>query len=180
MSEANVPAQHPQAGEEPRFPPPHGDAGGPSHPSGPPAKGSAPPGGLSGHEAPAALEPPTLEIVGGKGRIWRVRDRRTFAALRGSGRYLRRGPITVTFLSGDPGTPPRLAYAVGRRVGTAVARNRLRRRLRAAVATAGALRSGAYLVGAGPEAARLSFGELRESLCEALEAVARLPDKERR
>jgi ribonuclease P protein component len=100
-------------------------------------------------------------------------------ALRERGRYLRRGPITVTFLDGDPGTPPRFAYAVGRRVGTAVARNRLRRRLRAAVATAGSLRPGAYLVGAGPEAARLSFGELRDTLCEALEAVARLPEKGR-
>jgi len=34
-------------------------------------------------------------------------------------------------------------------------------------------------VGAGPEAARLPFGELRETLWEALEAVARLPDRQR-
>jgi len=112
-------------------------------------------------------------------RIWRIRDRRTFVALRERGRYLRRGPITVTFLGGDPGSPPRFAYAVGRRVGTAVVRNRLRRRLRAAVATAGTLQPGAYLVGAGPEAIGLSFGELRDILCEAMEAVVRLPDKER-
>jgi ribonuclease P protein component len=179
MSETHLPTKHAQAGEEPRLPPPHVDTSGTGHPPGAPPQGPPPPGELSGHRvAPADPSPPQAGIAG-RSRIWRIRDRRTFAALRGSGRYLRQGPITVTFLSGDPGTPPRFAYAVGRRVGTAVARNRLRRRLRAAVATASALRSGAYLVGAGPEAARLSFGELRKTLCEALEAVARLPDRQR-
>ena len=53
---------------------------------------------------------------------------------------------------GPRSEPPRVAYAVGRRVGGAVARNRVRRRLRAATrAHAGELEPGrAYLVGARP------------------------------
>jgi ribonuclease P protein component len=49
----------------------------------------------------------------------------------------------------------RLAFAVPRRVGTAVVRNRVRRRLRAGfaeLAAAGAVPSGTYLLGVGPEA----------------------------
>lgn len=53
-------------------------------------------------------------------------------------------------------------------------RNRLRRRLRAVVSElAPRLAPGAYLVGAGPEAASLSFGELQAIVTEAFEAVAR-------
>ena len=59
--------------------------------------------------------------------------------------------------------PPRVAYAVGRHVGGAVARNRLRRRLRAVVRDeAVALDAGrAYLIGAAPAALRAPYRELR-------------------
>lgn len=55
-----------------------------------------------------------------------------------------------------------MAYQVGKRVGGAVARNRLRRRLREAVRGQRALlRPGAaYLVGAAPEAAEWTAAEL--------------------
>jgi ribonuclease P protein component len=63
-----------------------------------------------------------------------------------------------------------VAYAIGRNVGGAVQRNRLRRRLRAVMSAQGAkLRSGTYLVGAGPGATSLSFEELKESVTRALE-----------
>jgi ribonuclease P protein component len=63
-----------------------------------------------------------------------------------------------------------VAYAVGRPVGTAVARNRLRRRLRAIVTeTASSLPVGAYVVRAGPEALRLNFDELKVAMGRALE-----------
>lgn len=76
-------------------------------------------------------------------------------------------------MPGAPTDPPRVAYAVGRKVGGAVVRNRLRRRLRAVVAELGpALQPGAYLVGAGPEAAPLSFGELQAIMTELLQATA--------
>jgi ribonuclease P protein component len=67
-----------------------------------------------------------------------------------------------------------VAYAIGRRVGGAVVRNRLRRRLRAIVAElAPELVPGAYLVGAAPEAASLSFGELKAIVSHALKAVGK-------
>jgi ribonuclease P protein component len=64
--------------------------------------------------------------------------------------------------------PARVAYAVGRRAGSAVARNRVRRRLRAAVAHhADHLRPGAaYLVGSGPETLTMPFDELVRRLGE--------------
>ena len=78
---------------------------------------------------------------------WRVRDRATFDALR-AGRRGHAGPVRVSWVpESGAGTPPRVAFAVGRRVGSAVARNRVRRQLRAVVAElAPDLAPGAYLV----------------------------------
>jgi len=85
---------------------------------------------------------------------------------------VRKGPITVTFAPAVKPAPPQVAYAIGRRVGGAVVRNRLRRRMRAIVAdTAGELAPGAYLVGVAPEATTLSFGELKTIVLQALQAV---------
>jgi ribonuclease P protein component len=104
--------------------------------------------------------------------VWRVRDRATFLALHSSRRRVRRGSITVTFAPGAPTDPTQVAYAIGRKVGGAVVRNRLRRRLRAIVAELeSALAPGAYLLGATAEAAGLSFGELRVVVSEAMQAV---------
>jgi ribonuclease P protein component len=101
-----------------------------------------------------------------------LRGRAAFAALR-RGRRLRRGPITVTWADRDPEGPPRVAYAVGRRVGGAVVRNRIRRRLRAVVRDIGAdLAPGAYLIGAGAEAASLPYDELKATVSEAARAVS--------
>jgi ribonuclease P protein component len=97
---------------------------------------------------------------------WRIRDRATFAALRG-GRRGHAGPVRVTWVPGVDDAPPRVAYAVGRRVGSAVARNRIRRQLRAVVAELAAeLAPGAYLVAyrSGPPAA---FAELRRHVVAA-------------
>lgn len=78
----------------------------------------------------------------------------------------------MTWASG--GERPRVAYAVGRRTGNAVARNRLRRRLRALIGeVAGELRPGAYLIAAGPAATTLDIGDLRRTLHTALN---QLPD----
>lgn len=61
-----------------------------------------------------------------------------------------------------------MAYAVGRRTGGAVQRNRIRRRLRAAIRRTGdQLRPGtAYLVGAGAEVLTVPFDELAATLAE--------------
>jgi ribonuclease P protein component len=85
--------------------------------------------------------------------------------------------VTVTFLVDGAGNPPRVAYAVGRKVGPAVVRNQVRRRLRAAVAElhqgpVGPLPPGAYLVGAGPSAAAMPLSELKASLSRAMHEVS--------
>lgn len=80
--------------------------------------------------------------------------------------------MTVTFVAGTSNAPPRVAYAISRKVGGAVVRNRLRRRLRAIVARPDrAWPSGDYLIAVRPEAAALSFDELREHVTQAMEAA---------
>jgi ribonuclease P protein component len=66
-----------------------------------------------------------------------------------------------------------VAYSVSKRVGSAVVRNRLRRRLRAAVAAhRRQLRPGtAYLFGAGPEAAGASWADLEAAVADLVERV---------
>jgi ribonuclease P protein component len=78
----------------------------------------------------------------------------------------------MSWVPGDPDEPPRVGYVVGRRVGPAVVRNRLRRRLRALMRqNAPRLQPGAYLIGAGPEAAGLSFPQLEGLVGRLIEAV---------
>lgn len=73
----------------------------------------------------------------------------------------------------DPsGTTVRVSYAIGRRVGPAVVRNRVRRRLRALVAAA-PLAPGRYLVSATALAATADAQELRQSLEGAFERLLR-------
>ena len=108
------------------------------------------------------------------GQVWRIRDRATFEQLRTTGRHLRKGPVTVWWVAGDPAVPPRVAFAVGRAVGNAVQRNRLRRRLRAILSDRDhKWRAGAYLIGVAPPAATLPWDDLRAIVIEALDAVSR-------
>ncbi len=76
-----------------------------------------------------------------------------------------------------PGDGVRVAYAIGRPVGGAVLRNRVRRRLRAVVAefdrNDGLLEPGAYLIAAGREAADLPFETLRADVRRAIDRVHR-------
>jgi ribonuclease P protein component len=79
----------------------------------------------------------------------------------------------VTWLPGRAGEPPALAFAIGRAVGNAVVRNRLRRRRRALFGELSTeLRPGTYLVSAGPAAANLDYGDLRRIVCTALGQLA--------
>ncbi|HLN16379.1 MAG TPA: ribonuclease P protein component [Acidimicrobiales bacterium] len=107
--------------------------------------------------------------------VGKIRERATFRALRRPDGRSVHGPLRVAYVPprGPDAAFPQVAYAVGRRCGNAVVRNRLRRRLRAAVAeTAPDLVPGAYLVTCGPEAADLGWPELAAGLRAALLAAA--------
>jgi ribonuclease P protein component len=110
-------------------------------------------------------------------RVAHVRSRSQFAALRADGRRSRRRAIQVTWAppaadaADDLARLPAVAYAIGKPVGTAVVRNRLRRRLRALVAEL-APPPGTYLVVVTPAAAGLGFDELRADLAAGLDDLA--------
>jgi ribonuclease P protein component len=149
MREAHVPAQHPETQEAARVPVPHAYSSRSSRGQGPtPARPHAP-----------------------LGLIRRVRGRATFAALMGAQRHSR-GSITARGAWDGHAGPPRVAYAVGRGVGSAVARNRVRRRLRAAAAACEPnLGTGvAFLVSAGREVLTMPFDELVDTLGKLFEA----------
>jgi ribonuclease P protein component len=150
MREADLPAEQPEAQEEARVP--HPDA----HPR---RSGRAEGAARSRARAPVGL-------------ILRVRDRGTFALL-ARARVCRRDPVWVRRVDAR-GPGPQVAYAVSRRVGNAVTRNRVRRRLRAALFDARDVvrADSAYLVGATPAAASASFAELRDALGTCLRAAA--------
>ena len=72
----------------------------------------------------------------------------------------------------------RVGYAIGRRVGGAVARNRLRRRVRAVLSELdrdGQIPPGAYLVGGSPEAAQMTYRELEASMRRAIDQLREEP-----
>lgn len=79
----------------------------------------------------------------------------------------------MTWAAGDPSEPQvAVAYAISRRAGGAVVRNRIRRRLRAVVRELGTdLPAGTYLLSAGSEAATLPYVELRATVSEAVQAA---------
>jgi ribonuclease P protein component len=149
MREADLPAEQPEAQEEARVSRPDADAR------------------RTGGAAVPARSRPCPPV----GLIWRVRGRETFRELaRAPAR--RRGPLSLRFVPDERAVPPRVAYALGRSVGSAPVRNRLRRRLRAAIHERAALLApGSYLVGAGPGAVTMSPDELRGAVAELLRGV---------
>jgi ribonuclease P protein component len=157
MGEATVPAEQPASRQKARISAPDVDAGRPGHPANPSAEG---PGS-------------SFRL------IWRVRDRATFTEFR-RGRRGRQGPLSVVICLANPSTghPPRVAYAVGRSVGSAVVRNRVRRRLRTLVPEL-RLAPGAYLIEAGPGAGQAAEAELRQCLVGAI-ATAMAPEQSSR
>jgi ribonuclease P protein component len=82
--------------------------------------------------------------------------------------------VSVAFVpapAGEAPAHPCVAFAIGRRVGPAVVRNRLRRRLRDEVGVlvrAGQVPAGAYLIGLTPAAAEVDGPALRGHLRRAL------------
>ena len=103
--------------------------------------------------------------------IGRVSSKADFALLR-AGKRAHDGVLRVSFVPGC--TCPNVAFAISRHVGNAVARNLLRRRLRALLVEFGPS-NGLYLVSAAPGAAALSFKELSIQLAGVLDRVGARP-----
>lgn len=105
-----------------------------------------------------------------------MKRRSTFEAFRSRGVRVSSGAIGLVWV--ETGREElEVAIAAGKKLGTAVQRNKLRRRVKAALRELcrdpqGTLCQGAYLVIARPEASEYGFSQLRESLRDALERLA--------
>jgi ribonuclease P protein component len=165
MDEADLPTKCAKACEDPRVPQADVDEGRPGRDPVAPGEGAAPAVGVTTRPEVAL---PRHHAVGP------VRSRTTFAALRRASRRGRSGPLSVAFVEQTSWSERQIAYALNRRVGNAVVRNRLRRRLRAIMLeVAPDLPTGAYVVQAGPAAPTLKFNELKVAMSQALERAVR-------
>jgi len=123
--------------------------------------------GSSGVEVPPVQGPrPSL------GLIDRVRERDAFVRLRRDGVRVRTDPLWCSFVPDPNLVPPQVAFAIGRVVGSAVRRNRLRRRLRAVLA-ASDVPPGLYLVGARVPACEQTFAELEQNVQSLVSKIQR-------
>jgi ribonuclease P protein component len=102
--------------------------------------------------------------------IDRVREREAFVRLRRDGVRVRADSLWCSFVLDPDLAPPQVAFAIGRAVGPAVSRNRVRRRLRAVLANSD-VPPGLYLVGARTPVCEHTFAELERSVAELLRKV---------
>ena len=100
----------------------------------------------------------------------RVRTRRQFALFATPTKKGQSGPLRISFVEQPEEIPSvAVAYAISRRVGNAVVRNRIRRRLRALFDDLDPQpQPGLYLVRCGFETGRLSYDEIHHHLNQAL------------
>lgn len=126
---------------------------------------------------PTAVQGPPVGAA--RPQLWRITDRHTFLALRQQGRRARRGPLSVTWLPPTPGAPdqpPRAGFAIGKATGGAVVRNRVRRRLRAALRelhVAGRLPAGTYQLGGNAQLATMPWSELVQLVADTIAEAQR-------
>jgi ribonuclease P protein component len=109
----------------------------------------------------------------------RLRKRREFEECYASGVRVSGRHIQVFLLADPPGGRPRLGISVPRRVGTAVTRNRVRRRLREIFRRSRSLFAGVparLVINARPSSAAAAFSELLEDYrATVTRALARPP-----
>ena len=108
--------------------------------------------------------------------IGRIRERREFERLTRHGRRARTDTLWCRYLDDTSAVPPRVAFAVSRSMGTAVSRNRLRRRLRELARAASRsepprLPHGRLLLGTLPGAGERSFDDLEAEVTTLLRTV---------
>jgi ribonuclease P protein component len=100
-----------------------------------------------------------------------IRDRDVFVRLGREGVRFRREPVWCTYLRDSSLKRCHVAFAIGRPVGPAVVRNRLRRRLRVIVRQTD-FAPGYLLVGVRPKAVELTFDQLRTTMADLATAVS--------
>ena len=96
-----------------------------------------------------------------------IREREAFIRLRREGSRHRIEPLWCSYVPDSHLTPPKVAFAIGRSVGSAVKRNRVRRRIRAILSDS-EVPPGLLLIGATPAAVELTFDELRTTVASLL------------
>jgi ribonuclease P protein component len=109
--------------------------------------------------------------------IDRIRGRDAFRRLARDGMRIRRPALWCTWCPDPSTTTTSVAFALGRALGPAVTRNRLRRRLRAILRESEpTLLGGQLMIGANPAAIELTFDELRAETQQLLaRAMASTP-----
>jgi len=103
-----------------------------------------------------------------------ISDRSTIARLWSQGRTVRSADLRVRYLDAQRGVSPQVAYAISRKVGTAVVRNRIRRRLKAALYELRDEAESAFgpaMIIVYPSAAQRSYGELCQQLVEIMKKI---------
>jgi ribonuclease P protein component len=113
--------------------------------------------------------------------VGRITSRAAFAEVQRARARGACGPVRAAFAPVDEATPgvfPQVGYAIGRRCGSAVVRNRLRRRARAVVREqAPSLPRGAFLVRLEPGASDLTAAQFRRDLTAALQRAGEAADQ---
>lgn len=119
------------------------------------------------HEHPrraCSAEVPPRQGPGSSVRlIARIREREAFVRLRRNGSRLRIEPLWCSYVPDPHVMPPQVAFAIGRPVGSAVRRNRVRRRMRAILSDS-EVPPGLLLIGASPPVGELTYDELRKKV----------------
>jgi ribonuclease P protein component len=160
MDETDLPAQRAQARQDTRLPQTDVDESRTGGHQVAPGEGTPAPVGVTGERLNGHI----------RSGVGPIRSRRTYADLRRPTGRGRQGPVTVSYVERPDWKRSEVAYAVNRKVGNAVQRNLLRRRMRAILAEGAAgLPTGAYLVRSGPEGPSLEFHELKVAMSQALE-----------
>lgn len=145
--ETNVPTQQPATCPQARLPTSHVDQGGTRH-----------------REGPAPQGPPAAQRL-----IDRFRDSADFAAIRRDGRRLSGKVLWMVVALDAHLDAPRVAFAMGRKSGRAVHRNRLRRRIQHVLRNCSwAVPPGRYLIGCRGPARAVTFDEVVVDLDDLL------------